>query len=317
VDGSRSTSNSDEGVSVLSVAVVGDGVVGGRVRRNLAGSLTVVPRDVTADVVVLTSPGPHADVAAGLLARGTHVVSTSGAAEDVRELLDLDATARQHGVTLVVGSSVSPGLSGLLATRLVARMSACDELHVAVHGTAGPACAREHHKALAGWAVGWHDGQWIERAAGSGRELCWFPEPVGARDCYRADLADPMLLHRSFPTVSRISARRSATRRDRLTARLPMLSPPHLEGGIGAVRVEARGRDDAGARSTHVIGVAELIGTAAAATAAAMAVFVAEGAARRGVVTTSDTDLPAASILRTVLRYGVRLQEFTGIPHTG
>jgi hypothetical protein len=317
VDGSRSISSSDEGVNVLSVAVVGDGVVGGRVRRNLAGSLNVVPRDLFADIVVLACPGPHAAVAAGLLARGTHVVSTSGGAEDVRELLDLDAAARERGATLVVGSSVSPGLSGLLAAQLVARMSSCDELHVAVHGTAGPACAREHHKALAGWAVGWHDGQWIERAAGSGRELCWFPEPVGARDCYRADLADPMLLHRSYPAVERISARRSATRRDRLTARLPMLSPPHVEGGIGAVRVEARGRDDAGARSTHVIGVAELIGTAAAATAAAMAAYIAEDGAQPGVITTSDTNLPAAAILRNVLRYGVRLQEFTGIPHTG
>ena len=302
---------------MLSVAVVGDGVVGGRLRRNLAGSLDVVPRDLIADIVVLTSPGPHAPVAAELLSRGTHVLSAAGAPTDVRALLDLDATARQRGATLVVGCSVSPGLSGLLAAQLVARMSTCDELHVAVHGTAGPACAREHHRALAGWAIGWHDGQWIERAAGSGRELCWFPEPVGARDCYRADLADPMLLHRSFPTVARISARRSATRRDRLTARLPMLSPPHIEGGIGAVRVEARGRDGAGARVTDVIGVAELIGTATAATAAAMATYVATGQARPGVITASDPDVPAASILRNLLRYGVRLQEFTGIPHTG
>jgi hypothetical protein len=96
-----------------------------------------------------------------------------------------------------------------------------------------------------------------------------------------------------------------------------MLSPPHIEGGIGALRVEARGRDEAGARVTHVIGVAELIGTSAAATAAAMATHVAGGGARPGVITTSDPDLPASAILRNLLRYGVRLQEFTGIPHTG
>ena len=68
------------------------------------------------------------------------------------------------GATLVVGAAVSPGLSGLLARHLAERLERCDELHVAVHGTAGPACAREHHQALAGWAVGWHDGEWIERA---------------------------------------------------------------------------------------------------------------------------------------------------------
>jgi hypothetical protein len=300
-----------------SVAIVGAGVVGERVRRNLAGTVQLVPRDLTADIVVLAEPGPHAEVAAELLARGTHVISTSGAADDVRELLDLATAAHRSGNTLVVGAAVSPGLSGLLARHLVARMAECDELHVAVHGTAGPACAREHHKALTGWAVGWHDGRWIERAAGSGRELCWFPEPVGARDCYRGDLADPLVLQRSFPAVVRISARRSATRRDRLTARLPMMSPPHVEGGIGAVRVEARGRDDRGARITHVIGVAELIGTAAAATAAAMVAVLASGNSADGAVTTCDPELPTSTILRDVLRFGVRLQEFTGIPQAG
>jgi hypothetical protein len=298
-----------------SVAVVGGGVVGERVRRNLSTSHHVVPRDLAADVVVLAGPGPHAAAVARLLPGGAHVVSMSGAPDDVRDLLDLDPVARESGATLVVGAAVSPGLSGLLARHLVGRMATCDELHVAVHGTAGPACAREHHRALAGWALGWHDGQWIERPAGSGRELCWFPEPVGARDCYRGDLADPLLLHRTFPTVERISARRSATRRDRLTARLPMLSPPHLEGGIGAVRVEARGRDESGGRVTHVVGVAELIGTSAAAVAAAMVALLAGGTRPGGVMTTSDPDLPAAAILRNVLRHGVRLQEFTGIPH--
>ncbi len=298
-----------------SVAVVGGGVVGERVRRNLSASHHVVPRDLAADVVVLAGPGPQAAAAARLLPGGAHVVSMSGAPDDVRDLLDLDPVARESGATLVVGAAVSPGLSGLLARHLVGRMATCDELHVAVHGTAGPACAREHHRALAGWALGWHDGQWIERPAGSGRELCWFPEPVGARDCYRGDLADPLLLHRTFPTVERISARRSATRRDRLTARLPMLSPPHLEGGIGAVRVEARGRDESGGRVTHVVGVAELIGTSAAAVAAAMVALLAGGTRPGGVMTTSDPDLPAAAILRNVLRHGVRLQGFTGIPH--
>ena len=299
-----------------SVAVVGGGVVGQRVRRNLSGSHHVVPRDLAADVVVLASPGPHAATAAKLLPGGSDVVSMSGAPDDVRDLLDLDPVARESGATLVVGAAVSPGLSGLLARHLVSRMATCDELHVAVHGTAGPACAREHHKALAGWALGWHDGQWIERPAGSGRELCWFPEPVGARDCYRGDLADALLIHRSFPAASRISARRSATRRDRLTARLPMLSPPHLEGGIGAVRVEARGTDDSGARITQVVGVAELIGTSAAAVAAAMVALLSAGTRQVGVMTTSDPDLPAATILNNVLRHGVRLQQFTGIPHT-
>ena len=88
---------------------------------------------------------------------------------------------------------------------------------------------------------------------GSGRELCWFPDPIGGRDCYRAALPDALLLVAGFPGVGRVTARLAATRRDRLTARLPMLRPPHPEGGLGAVRVEVRGRRG-GDRDVVVLG---------------------------------------------------------------
>ncbi len=296
------------------VAVVGRGVVADRLRR-VAAPHDVVEADLAADVVVLAVGGDHAGSAARHVRAGTNVVSTSGALDDVRQMVELDDEARANGVSLVVGAAVSPGLSGLIARHLVSTLAGCDELHIAVHGTAGPACAREHHQALQGWAVGWHDDEWIERSpAGSGRELCWFPEPVGARDCYRGELPDPLLLHRSFPDIGRISARVSATRRDRFTARLPMLSRPHREGGIGALRVEARGHDERGARVTLVQGVAELIGTTTAAVAASFVDVLADGGLGPGVVTAGDESLPTSTLLRAVARRGVRLQAFTGIP---
>jgi len=299
---------------MTTVGLVGRGVVADRLRR-VAAPHTVVSRDVDADVVVLAPSGPHADRAAVLIASGRHVISTSGDLDDVREMLALDDQARDQGVCLAVGAAVAPGLSGLIARHLADLLAGCDELHVAVHGTAGPSCAREHHHMLRGWAVGWHDEGWIERTpAGSGRELCWFPEPVGARDCYRAESPDPLLLHRTFPDATRISARVSATRRDRLTARLPMLSPPHREGGIGALRVEARGHDQSGARVTLIWGVAELIATAAGAVAAAFVDVIAAGRAEAGVVVAGDVALPTAALLAGVARRGVRLQAFTGIP---
>ncbi len=301
----------------VTVGLVGAGVVADRLRSTGRDRYQFAPPDVTASIVVLAMAGPHAEVAAGFVERGSHVVSTSGASQDVRELLELDDLARDAGVNLVVGAAVSPGLSGLFARHLANALEGCDELHIAVHGTAGPACAREHHHALRGWAIGYQDGTWIERPAGSGRELCWFPEPVGARDCYRGEMPDPWLLHRAFPHVRRISARRSATRRDRFTARLPMLSPPHREGGVGALRVEARGHDASGARAAQVIGMAELIGTAAAAVAGAFVDLLAGGWSTPGVVTSCDADLPTTELLAAVGRRGVRIQAFTGIPHTG
>lgn len=299
---------------MTTVSLVGDGIVAERLRR-VATPHQLVRRDIDAEIVVLVCGGPHAPRAAEIIAAGHHVISTSGALEDVRELLELDHDARQAGVCLVVGAAVSPGLSGLVARHLIDQLAGRDELHVAMHGTAGPACAHEHHRTLSGWAVGWQDDEWLERIpAGSGRELCWFPEPVGARDCYRAESPDPLLLQRVFPDLARISARVSATRRDRLTARLPMLSRPHREGGVGALRIEVRGQDADGARVTTIWGVAELIATAAAAVAGSFVDLVASGQAEPGVVVAGDAGLPTAELLGGITRRGVRLQSFTGIP---
>jgi hypothetical protein len=247
-----------------------------------------------------------------LLELGHHVVCTSDDVEDTRELLELDEIARQENRVLVVGAAACPGLSGLLVAELAPRVDTIDEIHVAFHGTGGPGCARQHHRALAGDAVGWHDGEWIDRPGGSGRELLWFPEPLGGKDCYRAELPEPLLLHRSFPEVSRISARMSATRRDRLTARLPMMSPPHAEGGVGGVRVEIRGSLN-GERCTEVAGVAERTGIIAGAVAASSAMALLNNAdSISGVVTLGDGRLNDRALLDDVIRRGITVFEYIG-----
>ena len=83
------------------------------------------------------------------------------------------------------------------------------------------------------------------------------------------------------------------------------------------MRVEARGHDETGARATLIFGIAELIGTAAAAVAVAFVDHIAAGDAPTGVVTSSDATLPTDDLLVAVTRGGVRLQAFTGIPSTG
>jgi hypothetical protein len=170
-------------------------------------------------------------------------------------------------VPVVIGAAMAPGLTDVLARMGAKEMDDLDEIHVFKAGTGGPACAREHHRALGGEALDWRDGQWARRPGGSGRELAWFPDPVGGEDCYRAGLPDALLLVPAFPTVRRVTARVAANRRDRLTAALPMLRPPHPEGEVGAVRVEVRGWR-AGGRQAVVLGSIDRPAVAAGAVAA-------------------------------------------------
>ena len=224
-----------------------------------------------------------------------------------------DSECRAIVANTVVGAGMAPGLSGLLARYLAAQLNHVEELHVAVHGTGGPACARQHHHALGDTALGWHDGDWIEPPGGSGRELVWFPEPVLAHDCYRAALGDPLLLRRSFPQTQRISARMSATRRDRLTARFPMLTPPHAAGDLGSVRVEARGATAEGERLTLIAGASGPTGELAAAVCAATALMVVRTPLTPGVHTTACRELTEGQLLHHTTHLGVRVQEFTGV----
>jgi len=261
------------------------------------------------DVVVLATPAPHGPAVRSALALGAHVVSTSDDLRDVRDVLDLGKDAECSDRTVLVGAGFAPGLTCLLARFAAADMDHVDEVHVARHGTGGPACARQHHRALSSTAVMWRDGRWMERSGGSGRELLWFPEPVGARDCYHAQLVDPTLLLPAFPEAQRLSARTSATRRDRLTARLPMLRPPHPEGRHGAVRIEVRGQRN-GARVVEILGAVDRPAVAAGGVAALAA--LAAPTAPRGAYGLADRRLDTIALLTELYRRGIRAARFVG-----
>jgi hypothetical protein len=269
------------------------------------------PEESGADVAVLCLGTDHAAVAARCIRQGMAVVSVADDPDDVRALLDLDAEAAERRVPVVVGAGFSPGLSCLLAAHAATTFDRVDEIHVARVGTGGPACAESHHRALGGEAFDWRDGGWVHRSAGSGRELCWFPDPIGGRDCYRAALAEPLLLVRAFPTAERITARQAANRRDRLTSRLPMLRQPHPEGGPGAVRVELRG-ERSGGRVTAVYGAMDVPSVAAGAVAARAVGSVLDGELRRigagGLAELTDP-LP---VLQALAERGVKAATFTG-----
>jgi hypothetical protein len=326
----------------MRVAILGVGAVGARLARQLlstrsvtsvvirdahAGRLDAVARSlgdgavrdrgsytepVDADVVVLAGEaGAHADEARRFVAANQHVVSVGDDLADVRALLDLDDEARERNVSVVVGAGFAPGLTCVLAAHAARRFDQVDEIHVAKSGTGGPACARQHHRALGRMALDWREGGWVQRPPMSGRELCWFPDPVGAEDCYRAALPDAPLLVPAFPGVQRVTSRVAATRRDRLTAKLPMLWPTHPEGGPGAVRVEVRGRRGV-ARDVTVFGVMDRPAVAAGAVGAVAAVLAAEGRLKRpGAAGLAELAEPVP-FLTELARRGVRAAIFQG-----
>jgi saccharopine dehydrogenase-like NADP-dependent oxidoreductase len=324
----------------MRVAVVGLGAVGTRAARQLASTdavTEVVVRDDRAprveevaaslghkvraevgpyasapegDVVVVATPaGQQVELVRTVATRATPVVATSDSVDDVTSLLDLGPEAEARGVTIAVGAAFAPGLTCVLARFAAAQLDTVDEIHVARLGTGGPACARQHHTSLAGVAIDWRDGGWQRRPAGSGRELNWFPDPIGSADCYRASLPDALLLVPAFRGVGRVTARLAATRRDRLTARLPMLRPPHPEAGLGAIRVEVRGRAHDGIR-VEVLGAMDRPGVAGGAVAALAAVELGQGRAGRSGATGLAELVEPKAFLAELARRGVKAARF-------
>jgi saccharopine dehydrogenase-like NADP-dependent oxidoreductase len=295
------------GASDLSRAAVVEGC-GPKV---VDGGADATAGDDRPDVVALCGPtGTHVEVARAWVERGVPVVSCSDAVDDVQGLLGLASTARDRGVAVVVGAGFSPGYTCLLARHAAARLDSVDEIHVARSGTGGPACARQHHRALSGTAIDWRDGGWQERRGGSGRELCWFPDPIGAADCYRAELPDALVLVPAFPQVQRVTARMAASRRDRLTAQLPMLRRPHPEGLVGAVRVEVRGRRG-GAQETVVLGALDRPAVATGAVLALAARRAASGALAPGAAGLAAVADPVP-MLAHLAEIGIKAAVFDG-----
>jgi hypothetical protein len=96
-----------------------------------------------------------------------------------------------------------------------------------------------------------------------------------------------------------------------------MLIPPHIEGDMGAVRVELRGVKN-GQRTVEIAGAAHPMGHIAGAVAAATAHEIIQSAGTEdafvpGVFGLGAEEIPNAAIFETVLNSGVRVQQFYGV----
>ncbi len=325
----------------IRAAVVGTGAVGLRAARQLhetdgVASVVVVSRRAarasavaaelgdgasagdwpsvagSVDVLVLAVPDAlQADMARVCVGDGAHVIATAASIDAVDGVLGLAQRASTLGRVAVAGVAMSPGLSCLLVWRAARDLDVVDEVHIAKSGTGGPACARATHAALRGPSALWRDGRWQSEPAGSGRELCWFPEPVGGQDCYASSSAETSLMISAFPTARRITARVAATRRDRATAWLPMLRPPHPEGLLGGVRVEVRGWKN-GVACTNVMGAVDRPAVAAGTLAALSAVAAVRGELSPGAGGLATLATKPGELLVALAERGVKVAEYAG-----
>jgi len=265
-------------------------------------------------VVLATESSYQVDAARSLLRSGVTVVSTADRPDDVKRLLALEDSASAARASIIVGAAFSPGVSSLLVAHLASYFEQIDVITTARFGTGGPTCAREHHRSMGAAGREIRSAQATRMRAGTGRRLVWFPEPAEARDCYRAGLCEPTLLQRSFPAVRQIQGLQAATRRDRLTARLPMLRPPHPEGLIGATWVEVRGTTASGAVEHRVMAATAPQATGAAAAAAVMAGEALASAPTPGVhtVVSVGSEWASAAELLSKLGQQVTLWSYDG-----
>ena len=153
-------------MQVKNYTVLGGGLVGGFIARQLAGyedaRVRLIDRDLRAlahstgrdrletvqadlgdpgaidglvagaDIVVGAVPGYLGfQTLAAVIRAGRTCVDISFFPEDAREL---DAEARHHGVPVVVDCGVMPGLGGVIAARLASRLSRADSLTIMVGG---------------------------------------------------------------------------------------------------------------------------------------------------------------------------------------
>ena len=263
-------------------------------------------------LVLACSSGQHLQTAQRAIRRGISVISISNKVSDVTGLLKLEDDAKETGASLVIGASFSPGLTCALVDFASKELDYVDEIHIAKDGTGGPSCAKQHHRSMKRASIDWWDGKWVRRPGGSGRELIWFPEPIAGADCYRAALPDAIILKPLFPSTSRITARVSATRQDRFTSWLPMLTPPHRDGGVGAVRVEVRGGLE-NQRITKVLGAVSAPSTATAIVAEVLCEMHQMNELKNkvgGVASICDSSV----FLKNIKEKGIQILEFDGIP---
>ena len=272
---------------------------------------TALPEGVDAVACAVPS-GDDVTIARDALDAAVPFVSASDDTATIRQLLELDAAAREIGAPLVVGAGLAPGLSDVLVRHAADSFDTVDDVNIARWGAAGEASASAVRVALSDRGAELRGGVVVELRKRGGEELVWFPNPVDARPCEPVSNGLELLTH-AVPGLPRASMRFGRT--ERPARSLPRRRDPMNEWG--ALRVEVWGVRGA-VREPVVFGAIErtatATGTVLAVTTAGLvgalpSVIRAEpGAHGLGAVVESR------AFLAELARRGLKVAIFEGVP---
>jgi hypothetical protein len=283
----------------------------------MARAVELLPEDPLPGGVDAVAAALPADAGVSLARRaldaGSPFASTIDDAGAIADLLELDEQGGRDGVLVAPACGLAPGLADVLARHAADALDSIDEIHIARSGVAGPACLASVRGARREPALEWRDGAWHEERRGTA-ELVWFPDPIGARECYPA-ASGIVLLTRAFPSVARATVRLGEPH----TRRLSWPGRRGLDEGWGSARVEVWGWRGS-VRETMVYGVidrtAVAAGTVLALAAACLAgvapALVARDGPRRGVHGLAALVEPVP-FLAELARRGVKAAVFEGV----
>jgi hypothetical protein len=216
-----------------------------RDRDDFLASLHHTPFDV---VVLCTPDQTQVDLAAAAMASGAHVVATADSLQTRGQFSELDDLARQHGLSVVVGAAMSPALSTVLALHAATLFDPVLAVSVGLAGFWGKEC-RERRRLVRTDAIDIRAGEEIRYPKGSGREVLFFPDPLGGLECERDDFLDAVEIFGAL--TRRENATSKGTPENMVDVSVRVVTTPVVRGhghgrGVpaesGGLRVEVSGR---------------------------------------------------------------------------
>ncbi len=162
--------------------------------------------------LVIHAAGPFQgqtyDVPRAAIAASCHYVDLGDGRRFVAGIAELDADARQRGVSVISGASSVPALSSAVVARYAPRFGKLASIRIGISSgarTPGLATAR----GIFGYAgkpfTRLEGGEWVTAYGWLGSQRHRFPAPLGPRWLGACDVPDLELLPARYPSVSSVS----------------------------------------------------------------------------------------------------------------